>query len=96
VAAGNPVEDRTDGDSRITHRRMTVPAGAAGFDLGIYEKVAGTAAGVNFEVYGNRNLEESMHPQATLPSPPPTPAPAFRTRGACPRKQLRSPCLPIP
>jgi hypothetical protein len=82
VAAGNPVEDRTDGDSRITHRRMTVPAGAAGFDLGIYEKVAGTAAGVNFEVYGNRNLEESMHPQATLPSPPPTPAPAFRTRGA--------------
>ena len=76
VAAGDPVEDRTDGDSRITHRRMTVAAGAAGFDLGIYEKVTGTAAGVNFEVYGNRNLEESLHPPVTLPSANPAPRPS--------------------
>ncbi len=62
VAAGDPVEDRIDGDSRITHRRTTVAVGAAGFNLGIYEKVAGTAAGVNFEVYGNRNLEEALRP----------------------------------
>ena len=81
VAAGDPVEDRTDGDSRITHRRMSVAVGAAGFNLGIYEKVAGTAAGVNFEVYGNRNLEESLRPLATLSGPSPAPQPPFRTRG---------------
>jgi hypothetical protein len=80
VAAGDPVEDRVDGDTRITHRRMTVPAGAAGFDLGIFEKVAGTAAGVNFEVYGNRNLEESLHPSSELSSASPTPPPPFHTR----------------
>lgn len=82
VAAGDPVEDRIDGDARITHRRMNVAVGAAGFNLGIYEKVTGAAAGVSFEVYGNRNLEEAMHPPVTLPSENPAPQPPFRTRGA--------------
>lgn len=82
VAAGDPVEDRTDGDSRITHRRMNVAVGAAGFNLGIYEKVAGTAAGVNFEVYGNRNLEESLRPPVTLSGPSPSPQLPSRGRGA--------------
>jgi hypothetical protein len=81
VAAGDPVEDRIDGDSRITHRRMTVLAGAAGFDLGIFEKVSGAAAGVNFEVYGNRNLEEALQSSSTLSSTPPAQQPPFRTRG---------------
>ena len=92
VAAGDPVEDRTDGDWRITHRRTNVAVGAAGFNLGIYEKVAGTAAGVNFEVYGNRNLEESLRP-LTIPSPaPPAPQPPFRTRGA----RVPPPAMVIP
>ena len=76
VAAGNPVEDRTEGDWRITHRKVPVAIGAAGFNLGVYEKVTGTAAGVNFEVYGNRNLEESLRPLVTFSNPdaiaPPT------------------------
>src|SRR4029077_3063517 len=37
VAAGDPVEDRSDGDWRVTRRRMNVAVGAAGFNLGIYE-----------------------------------------------------------
>jgi Peptidase family M1 domain len=81
VAAGDPVEDRTDGDSRITRRRMTVAVGAAGFNLGIYEKVAGTAAGVTFEVYGNRNLEEALRPQPTISTATPSPQPPFQRRG---------------
>ncbi len=92
VAAGDPVEDRIDGDSRITHRRMTVAVGAAGFNLGIYEKVAGTAAGVNFEVYGNRNLEEALRPPATISTTPPSPQPPFRTRGA----RIPQPILVVP
>ncbi|MEO8050078.1 MAG: M1 family aminopeptidase [Acidobacteriota bacterium] len=92
VAAGDPVEDRTDGDWRITHRRMTVAVGSAGFNLGIYEKVAGTAAGVNLEVYGNHNLEEALRPPMTLSSPPPAPQAPFRTRGV----RIQPPTLVVP
>ena len=63
VAAGDPVEDAIDGEWKIAHRRVPVPIGAAGFNLGVYEKVSGVAAGVSFEVYGNRNLETSLRPQ---------------------------------
>jgi len=97
VAAGDPMEDRIEGDSRITRRRTTVAVGAAGFNLGIYEKVAGTAAGVNFEVYGNRNLEEALRPRATLSSAPPSPQPPFRSRGVrMPQPTLVVPTAPDP
>jgi len=92
VAAGEPVEDRIDGDARIAHRRMTVAVGAAGFNLGIYEAVTGTAAGVNFEVYGNRNLEESLRPPVTLSGPSPSPQPPSRARGA----RITQPPMAIP
>ena len=78
VAGGDPVEDRIDGDWRITRRNMTVAVAAAGFNLGVYEKVTGTAAGVNFEVYGNRNLEQSLRPPVVFPTPDAT----RRTPGA--------------
>jgi hypothetical protein len=94
VAAGDPVEDRTEGDSRITHRRMTVAVGAAGFNLGIYEKVAGTAAGVNFEVYGNHNLEEALRPPATISAAPPSPQPPLR--GRAPRIPQPTVVVPVP
>jgi hypothetical protein len=97
VAAGDPVEDRTDGDSRITHRRLSVAVGAAGFNLGIYEKVAGTAAGVNFEVYGNHNLEEALRPPATISAVPPSPQPPFRTRAPrVPQPTVVVPVAPDP
>jgi len=92
VAAGDPVEDRIDGDSRITRRRMNAAVGAAGFNLGIYEKVTGTAAGVNFEVYGNRNLEESLRPPVTLSGPSPSPQLPTRGRGA----RVAQPSMTIP
>src|SRR5579863_1053489 len=70
VTSGEPVEDRMEGDWRITHRRTTIPVGAAGFNLGDYEKVAGTAAGISFEVYGNRHLLEALRPKAVfVPAP---------------------------
>jgi hypothetical protein len=98
VAAGDPVEDRIDGDSRITHRRTAVAVGAAGFNLGIYEELTGTAAGVNFEVYGNRNLEESLRPPVvTLPGLSPSPQPPPRGRGArIPQPPMAIPFSPDP
>ena len=82
VAAGDAVEDRTDGDWHITRRRVSVAIGAAGFNLGVYEKVTGTAAGVSFEVYGNRNLDESLRPPVSMTSSVgPSPPVPFRLRG---------------
>ena len=81
VASGDPVEDRTEGDVRITHRRTAVPAGAAGFNLGDYEKVAGTAAGISFEVYGNRHLMEALVPRTVLAPPSIPPIQTRRRRG---------------
>jgi hypothetical protein len=83
VASGDPVEDRTEGDLRITHRRTTIPVGAVGFNLGDYEKVAGTAVGISFEVYGNRHLIEALRPAAVL-VPPPMPSLQGRRRRANP------------
>jgi len=83
VTSGEPVEDRTEGYWRITHRRTGIPVGAAGFNLGDYEKVAGTAAGISFEVYGNRHLIEALRPR-TVFVPAPAPAMGVRRRRANP------------
>ena len=93
VAGGDPVEDRTDGEWRITRRNMTVAIAAAGFNLGVYEKVTGTAAGVNFEVYGNRNQEQSLRPLVVFSTP--------ENQGGAPSRSIRpslsrSPDTPAP
>jgi hypothetical protein len=67
LTAGAAAEDRADGDWRITRHILPVAVGAAGFNLGVYEKVTGTAAGVTFEVYGNRSLDESNRPRPLDP-----------------------------
>ncbi|MDP8989055.1 MAG: hypothetical protein M3N41_03115 [Acidobacteriota bacterium] len=83
VAGGDALEDRVDGDWLITRRNMTVAVAAAGFNLGVYEKVTGTVAGVNYEVYGNRNLEEALRPQPMFSTPDAAAAPnsLIRPRG---------------
>ena len=82
VAAGDPVEDRVEGEWRVTRRRTAVAIGAAGFNLGDYEKVTGTGGGVTFEVYGNRNLEDALRPKVTFSAPSQVGLAAPRARGA--------------
>ncbi|HSR09115.1 MAG TPA: M1 family aminopeptidase [Bryobacteraceae bacterium] len=86
VAGGDAVEDRVDGDWRFARRNMTVAVAAAGFNLGVYEKVAGTVAGVNYEVYGNRNLEQALRPPVMFSTPDASAAPngLMRPRGTRP------------
>jgi hypothetical protein len=87
VTAGDAVEDRIEGDWRITHRRTSVAIGAAGFNLGVYDKVTGTAAGVSFEVYGNHNLEDALRPKVVFTTPPLSASP--------PMPRPRSPQPPV-
>ncbi|MGA3187483.1 MAG: M1 family aminopeptidase [Bryobacteraceae bacterium] len=63
VTAGDVVDDRIDGDTRITRRRTDVPIRFAGFNLGEYERITGTAPGFSVEVYGNRRLEAALQPR---------------------------------
>ncbi len=96
IAAGDSIEDRIEGDLRITRRGTAVAIGAAGFNLGMYEKVTGTAVGVNFEVYGNRNLETSLQP-ALMPSfPGLSPYPPGLSRSRFPRTPQSPPPLVVP
>jgi hypothetical protein len=69
VTAGEVTEDRFDGDFRVTRRVTPVPIRIAGFNLGDYEKVTGSAPGVHIEVYGNRHLEAALQPRVQAPPP---------------------------
>lgn len=64
VSAGDVVEDRTDGDSRVTRWKTPAPIRMAGFNLGEYEKVSGTVPGYSIDVYGNKHLEAALAPRA--------------------------------
>jgi hypothetical protein len=67
VTAGDQVEDRTDGETRITRWRTPVPIRMAGFNLGDYERVTGDAPGFSIQVYGNRHLESALQPKPVAP-----------------------------
>lgn len=82
VTAGDVIEDRTEGDWRITRRRPSVPIALAGFNLGNYAHARVTRGEYVIDVCANRALEPSMQPR---PQPPPTvplPVPGRRPRTA--------------
>jgi hypothetical protein len=67
VTAGDLVDDRTDGETRITRRSTAVPIRFVGFNLGNYQRVSGSAPGFDVEVYGNRGLEAALQPKIVTP-----------------------------
>jgi len=67
VAAGDIVEDRTEGDQRITRRRTAETIRFAAFNLGHYEQVQVERSGYVVDVCANRALETAL-----LPKPQPT------------------------
>ena len=93
VTAGDLVDDRTDGDMRITRHRITVPIRFAGFNLGNYQRISGSAPGFDVEVYGNRGLEVALQPKSGL-------AQADTTQTITPQRrdqlQVRPEMPPIP
>jgi hypothetical protein len=95
VTAGGLVDDHTEGDTRITRRRTDVPIRFAGFNLGEYERIAGSAPGFSVEVYGNRRLEPALQPKpAVLPDPSSSPL-TIRQRVGAMQSQI-SPAQPDP
>ncbi|MGI8744494.1 MAG: M1 family aminopeptidase [Bryobacteraceae bacterium] len=73
VATGEVVEDRTDGEWRITRRRSASPIRFAGFNLGDYESVQVDRGSYRILAYANRRLETALQPKSPVIAqfPPP-------------------------
>jgi len=68
AATGETVEDRTDGDWRITRNTTTVPTRFAGFNLGDFTSLQLMHSGYQIQVYANRTLETALQPKTPDPS----------------------------
>jgi aminopeptidase N len=70
VATGDFVEERIDGDWKITRRKTDVPIRFAAFNLGNYKSVSITQGPYKIDVYANRALESALKPKPEPPDPP--------------------------
>ena len=79
VTPGDVVEDRTDGDWRITRRRTAAAIRIAAFNLGNYRHARLERGGYIVDVCANRALERALRPSpesTVIPNVPPV----FRPR----------------
>ncbi len=60
---GDVVEDRFEGDWRVTRRRTPVPIRVAGFNLGAYRHARATRDGFVVDVCGNRSQNLALAPK---------------------------------
>jgi hypothetical protein len=74
VATGAVVDDHTEGDSRVTRRKTSVPVRFAGFNLGDFQSVSITQNGYKFDVYANRHFETALETKAAPSLAPRRPA----------------------
>lgn len=97
VSVGDPVEDRIDGETRITRRAASTPIRFVGFNLGEYQRIATSAHGLTIEVYGNKRLDPALQPkQDALFDPSARPMSAQERRLALQREAQRLTTSPDP
>jgi hypothetical protein len=79
VSAGDVVEEKVDGDFKITRRRASQPIRLAAFNLGDFEHARLERGPYVVDVCANRKIERSLQPR---PAPAPLPPiPGIRRRG---------------
>lgn len=75
VTPGEVLEERVEGEWRITRRRTAAPVRFLGFNLGQYERVVVSRGGYHVEVCANRGVEPALQPRPSqitvLPPGPP-------------------------
>jgi hypothetical protein len=88
VSVGDIVEETTEGEWRIAHRRTSAPVRMAAFNLGDYEHARLERSGYVIDVCANRRLERALQPR--LPDMPQAqfPLPPGRRRAADPPPSL--------
>jgi hypothetical protein len=70
VSAGDVVEDRVEGDTRVIRRRTSAPIRVAGFNLGNYKHARVERGAYVVDVCANRTLEQALVPRPTMVGPP--------------------------
>lgn len=71
VATGDRIEDKEEGEWRISRWKSRVPLRVAGFNLGEYEKGEARAGGIQIEVFANKQVEPDFgQPAIRLPIDP--------------------------
>jgi hypothetical protein len=80
VAPGDVLDERTEGDSRIAHRRVSATIRMAGFNLGDYAHARTERGPYTIDICANRKLEAALQPRAAASLPPIASIP--RRRGA--------------
>ena len=73
VAAGDVVEDRAEGEWRVTRRRTAAPIRVAAFNLGQYKHAVLERGGYVVDVCANQKLEQALLPHPAPVVPPNTP-----------------------
>ncbi len=71
AATGTPVEERVDGEWRVTHVKTDTPVRFAGFNLGNFQSVVREHNGYRIDLYANHQLESALAPRAVTSSMPP-------------------------
>ena len=94
VATGGVVEDRTEGDWRITRRKTESPIRFAGFNLGDFQSATINENGYRIDVYANRHVEAALEPKRPPLPEEVTPPAVARPRRRDPRELL--PDVPLP
>jgi len=79
VTPGEVIEDRIEGELRITRRRPSAPIRLAGFNLGNYAHAQVTGGGYVVDLYANRALDPALAPTPKVVIPPQRPP--IRGRG---------------
>jgi len=97
VTPGDPVEDRSEGETRVSRRATATPIRFAGFNLGEYQRIASSQHGVTIEVFGNKRLDPALQPkQDALPEPAPRPMSAQQRRTTLQEEAQRLTSAPDP
>jgi len=89
VSAGEPAEDATEGDWRVTRWRPSAPLRLLGFNLGRFERNTQERGAYKLTVFANRLLE-GVSSTAPPPSFPPPPS------GFPPRRRMEPPVMAAP
>jgi hypothetical protein len=63
VASGDLVDERVDGDMKVTHRSTRNPIRMAGFNLGVYDRVTVKRPGLLIELCANHSAERALQPK---------------------------------
>lgn len=83
VAAGHVVEDRREGDMRITRRVPEGPIRLLGLNIGEFDRKSVERDGIEVNAYANRTIEDALRPRDQEPINPAAALPPMsRRRGA--------------